>query len=104
MNNENKEFEEEDIESHRDLHVFKVIEDDNVSELSKIMETCDLIYLNLKNRTKTDELLSYEPNTISVAAFNGSVNSFRYLLINGSDINEKDKKVNFLIVGLIFLI
>ena len=85
---------EEDFETLRNLHVFHVIEEDSIPELSKLMETSDVTSTILSpHETRSDEMLRYKPNTISVAAFNRSINSFRYLLINGSNLDEKDEKI-----------
>ena len=71
--------------------VFTALKDDDVCTVKNIMEYFDLTDFSIPlKKHQHEEILGGNPSTLCLAAYNGSVESFRYLLANGSSIDQKD--------------
>lgn len=70
--------------------LFQLLKDDQVDQLSTMNGYTDLTEISMHKSSTQPEVMQGHPSTICVAAFHGSVESFRYLLLNNADLFKSD--------------
>lgn len=84
--------------------LYKYISKDDVERLQEYMgEEISVDYVFSKYHFAQDQIMHQCPSLLATAAFLGSINTFRFLVANGADMNVRDKAnlsiANFAVAG-----
>jgi len=81
------------MEESFQIGLYDIIERDDISGVKMVYELRDINDIMVSpSVNKNNEIISESLSTLSAAAFNGAVNTFEFLISNGSDIELKDSK------------